>query len=95
MSNENKSEEVLAVEKSFTDNFECAFSIDEYNRTPDIEAIAIHTDLPMDFDVACDSEEQKEIILKSLTDLSKHFDFSFNLDFEDVDELVSFTESIM
>ena len=60
MSNENKSEEVLAVEKSFTDNFECAFSIDEYNRTPDIEAIAIHTDLPMDFDVACDSEEQKE-----------------------------------
>ncbi|MED6317169.1 MAG: hypothetical protein VYA60_07985 [Pseudomonadota bacterium] len=94
MSDENKPADVLAVEKSFDDNFECVFSVDEYNRHPDITAIAIHTDLPLDFDVAYSGEEERKTMLNLLTKLSEKFDFSFNLDFEELDELENFVAAL-
>lgn len=94
MSDDNKPADVQAVEKSFDDNFECAFSVDEYNRTPDITAIAIHTDLPLDFDVAYSGEEERETMFSLLTKLSEKFDFSFNLDFEELDELEKFVVTL-
>lgn len=94
MSDLIKPADMKAVDKSFDDNFECAFSVDEYNRTPDITAITVYTDLPLDVDVAYSGEEERETILKLLTTLSEKFDFSFHLDFEALDELEKFVATL-
>ena len=74
------------VEQAYKKEIFCDFDIEVTNNR-----VIVNTSLPLELDIPFKTNNEKQYVYELLVKLLRVFDFSFNLEFNNIDDLASFT----